>query len=173
MALTLTGILTNVDEDTLVRVSAENPGWKFEIEEDGTLLVSPTHTNGGAHSAEACGQLRDWKLRAGGRVFDSNADFKIGPGKRVYSPDAAWLSSERIASLTPEERTKFWAVSPDVIIEVNSASDDWSDTLEKTRTYIERGTIFAVAIDPATREVAEFGAKPDGLELDYGAVFDA
>ena len=173
MALSLIGVLTSVDEDSLARVSAENPGWKFEIDVDGTLLVSPTHTDGGAQSAEACGQLRDWKRRVGGRVFDSNTGFKIGPGKRVYSPDAAWLSRERIDSLSPEQRTKFWTVSPDVAIEVNSSSDDWSDTVEKTRAYLERGTLFAVAIEPATREVIEFGVKPAGLNLDYEGIIDA
>jgi hypothetical protein len=37
----------------------------------------------------------------------------------------------------------------------------------------ERGTHYAVAIDPVTGEVVERGTKPADLELDFDAIIDA
>ena len=90
-----TPLILATDED-LVRVSRENPGYQFEREEDGTVIVSPTHTKGGAKSLEAAVQLHAYAKRAGGKAYDAQTGFAIGPGARVYSPDASWVSESRI-----------------------------------------------------------------------------
>jgi hypothetical protein len=58
-------------------------------------------------------------------------------------------------------------------IEVRSDSDAFADTIGKVRQFVDRGTRYAVAIDPTTREVVEFGNRPDGLELDFDAIINA
>jgi Uma2 family endonuclease len=166
-----TPLVLATDED-LARVSHDNPGYAFEREVDGTIRVSPTSTGGGAKSGEAYGQLRDYKKRVGGKAFDSNTGFAIGPKQRVYSPDAAWVSQARIDSLGPTRPSGFWPLSPDVAIEVKSESDRFTETVKKIRTFVERGTLYAVAIDPTTREVVELGMPPDGLLLDFDAIID-
>jgi Uma2 family endonuclease len=166
-----TPLVLESDED-LVRVSRENPGYVFEREADGDIRVSPTSTGGGAKSGEAFGQLRDYKNRVGGKAFDSNTGFAIGPKQRVYSPDAAWVSQGRIDALGPMRATTFWPLSPDVAIEVKSDSDRFADTVKKIRTFIARGTLYAVAIDPSTREVVELGIPPEGLVLNFDAIID-
>jgi Uma2 family endonuclease len=165
-------IRLETDED-LVRVSRDNPGYTFEREEDGTIIVSPTSTDGCGKSMEASGQLRDYAKVAGGKAFDSNTGFGVGPGERVLSPDASWLSRERIDALTPDERKIFWAISPDVVIEVASDSDTFAKVVRKIEIFIERGSRYAVAIDPRTREVRELGTPPPGLALDFDAIIDA
>ena len=52
MAVLFETPLVIVNDDDLVRVSRDNPGYRFEREEDGTIIVSPTHTKGGAKSLE-------------------------------------------------------------------------------------------------------------------------
>jgi Uma2 family endonuclease len=160
------------DED-LVRVSRDNPGYRFELEQDGSIVVSPTHTKGGAKSLEAAVQLHAFAKKVGGKAFDSNTGFAIGPQRRVFSPDASWVSQPRIDALTPAELTGFWPVSPDVILEVKSDTDSFADTLTKIALFIERGSGYAVAIDPETREVVELGTVPAGLVLDFDAIIDA
>lgn len=173
MAIMLkTPLIIKTDED-LVRVARENAGYRFEREADGTIIVSPTFSSGGFKSAEALGQLRDYAKRAGGKVADSNTGFAIGPATRVYCPDASWTRSDRIASLTQEQREKFWPLSPDVVIEVRSKSDTFSETVNKLDAFVERGTTYAVAIDPFTREVVTRGTPPAGLTLDIDAIIDA
>jgi Uma2 family endonuclease len=173
MAVSLKLPLVVVDDADLVRVSEENPGYQFEREEDGTLTVSPTHSDSGAQSAEAVHQLVVYRKSVGGRVFDSSTGFEIGRDGAVKSPDAAWVSAVRRASLTPRQRAGFWPLSPDVAIEVKSASDNFRDTIAKIDFYVKNGTRYAVAIDPVTREVVELGEPPDGLLLDFDSIMDA
>jgi Uma2 family endonuclease len=173
MAVALKTPLVLVTDEDLARVSRENPGYRFEREEDGTVIVCPTHTKGGAKSAEAGGQLRDYKKRVGGNVYDSNTGFAIGPGQAVKSPNASWVSQSRIDALPPAETDGFWPISPDVAIEVKSDSDAFTDTLAKIQQFVDRGTRYAVAIDPTTREIVEIGNRPDGLALDFDAIIDA
>ena len=145
MAVSLKLPLLLVDDADLVRVSAENPGYQFEREEDGTLTVSPTFTNGGARSGEAYFQLRIHANSAGGRAFDSNTGFAIGPHRAIKSPDAAWVSRARIDSLNETELAGFWPLSPDVAIEVASASDAFDDVIARWRSILVRAVSSNVA----------------------------
>lgn len=167
-----TPLVLETDED-LVRVSRENPGYRFEREKDGTIAVGPAHTKWGAKSLEAAVQLHAFARKAGGKAFDSNTGFAIGPQKRIFSPDASWVSQPRIDALTATEAAGFWPVSPDVVIEVKSDTDSFDDTVTKIALFIERGSGYAVAINPKTREVVELGTIPVGLTLDFDAIIDA
>ncbi len=71
------------------------------------------------------------------------------------------------------ERAGFWPLSPDVAIEIKSASDRFRDTIAKIDFYMKHGTRYAVAIDPFVREVVERGEAPDGLSLDFARIIDA
>ena len=52
-------------------------------------------------------------------------------------------------------------------------TDDFSDTVSTIEMYRERGSCFAVAVNPETREVQERGTPPPGLVLDFNAIIDA
>ena len=173
MAIMLKSPLVIETDEDFVRVARENAGYHFERDEDGTIIVSPTFSNGGIKSGEAYGQLRDFAKRMGGKAADSNTGFAIGPGARIFCPDAAWISDERIASLSEKDRAKFWPLSPDVVIEVRSESDTFAETVVKLDLFIGRGTTYAVAIDPFTRESVTRGNPPPGLEIDIDAIIDA
>jgi len=173
MAVALKTPLVLVTDLDLVRASHENPGYRFEREEDGTVVVSPTRTKSGAKSLAAAAQLYNYKLQAGGNAYDSSTGFAIGPGKAVKSPDASWVSQERIEALPPDKTEGFWPLSPDVAIEVRSETDSFRQTVAKVDRFMKRGTRYAVAIDPTTREVIERGTPPDGLQLDFDAIIDA
>ncbi len=67
----------------------------------------------------------------------------------------------------------FWPLSPDVAIEVKSDTDDFSATVSTVEMYRERGSRYAVAINPETREIQERGTPPPGLVLDFNAIIDA
>ena len=132
-----------------------------------------THTRIGAKSLEAAVQLHAFAKQADGKTFDSNTGFAIGPQQRVFSPDASWVSRSRLDALSPEEGAGFWPLSPDVVVEVKSDGDSFGDTTAKIALFMERGSSYAVAIDPTTGEVVELGAAPAGLLLEAGAIIDA
>jgi Uma2 family endonuclease len=174
MVITLAAPVIVEGDDALLRLSRDNPGYRIEREEDGTITMSPTYTEGGAKSGEALVQLYTYAKRAGGKAFDSNTGFNVGPGKKTMSPDASWVSRSRIDELTKlGKANKFWPISPDVVIEVKSDTDNFDDTVAHAEHFRKRGTSYAVAIDPETREVVELGTAPEGLALDFDAIVDA
>ncbi len=160
-------------DDDLIRIGEENPGYQVEREEDGTVTISPTSTRTSAKTLEAAFQLKLYAKKVGGSAFGSDAGFAVGPGEALKCPDASWASPKTIASIPPENEEGFWPVSPDVAIEVTSRTDRFTATVAKVEMYRERGSQYAVAINPDTREVQERGTPPDGLALDFDAIIDA
>ncbi len=150
-------------------VSEANPGWQIELEADGTLVMSPTGTIGGARSAAVLVQLATWNAGRG-LVFDSDTGFEM-PDKAVLCPDAAWISNERWAQLTPQQREGYAPVVPDVVVEIVSKSDRQANVRRKAARYIDYGARYVVVIDPYARESFEFGARPDDLTLDVEAIY--
>jgi Uma2 family endonuclease len=63
--------------------------------------LSPTVTLSGTHAISLVLVLRTWFERAGGQLFGSSTGFTM-PDTAVLSPDAAWISAERI---NPFKRT--------------------------------------------------------------------
>ncbi|GAC1301903.1 MAG: Uma2 family endonuclease [Vulcanimicrobiaceae bacterium] len=172
MAIALAG-LPRLSDDDLERISRLNPGWAFERDDDGVLLVSPTHTTGGPRNVAALAQLLAWSQRgAGGKVFDSSTGFTL-PSGAVRSPDASWVSAERIAALSDRERRGFWPLCPDVVVEIASESDAWSELVAKIEMYARNGARYALAIDPQRRTTFAAGEPPAGLDFDIAAIVDA
>lgn len=172
MALAVTYLPRADDDDAIAKFSAGAAGWRIEFNEQGTMLVSPTYSESGPRDVEAALQLRAFADRFGGKVFGSSAGFRLPDGS-LRSPDAAWISHERLDRLTSADRVKFWRVCPDVVIEILSATDDWAELLTKLESYRKNGSRFAVALDPYARRVETHGRAPDGLELDVEAILDA
>ena len=75
--------------------------------------------------------------------------------------------------MSPEARIGYWQICPEVTIEVASESDDWEALIAKIESYRREGARYAVAIDPATRRVADLGEPPRGLSLDFAAIIAA
>jgi len=159
-----------VSDEDLVRLGELNPGWSFERDDDGATIVSPTNTQGGARSGEALFQLAAWaRAGPGGVVYDSSTGFTMSTGA-VRCPDAAWLSRERIDALPAEAKTGFWRACPDVVVEVASEWDAWTDLVAKIDMYDREGARYAIAIDPLRRRIYERGEAPPGLRFDVNAI---
>lgn len=170
MTAIIGGLHGAISDDDLRRFSHTNPGWQFERADDGSLLVSPTSTAGGAKSGEAYVQLYAHAKRVGGKAFDAATGFKT-PAGGVVCPDASWVGAARVALHAQE--SGFWQVMPDVVIEVASPSDAWPLLKKKIDMYAQDGAGYALAIDPRTRATYISGSCPEGLVLDIDAIIDA
>ena len=106
-----------------------------ELEPDGTItLMSPLTLLSNANEQEPFGELRDWhKLNCVGRIFSSTAGFRL-PDGAVRSPDAAWVSDQRLAALSPAEYDTQAPLVPDFVIEVMSKGDKRSPAKRKMRS---------------------------------------
>ncbi len=172
MALLLTHIPAADDDDAIERFSASNPGWRVEYTNAGVLSLSPSFSASGPRNVEAVFQLRKFAEQAGGKVFDSSTGFRIS-GAGLRSPDAAWISSEHLARLTPAEKQKFWKVCPDIVVEIRSETDSWAEVAAKLHEYRQGGARYALAIDPYARTVLELGEPPTGLYFDIDGIIGA
>lgn len=172
MALVVSEIPALNDDDAIERFTRSNPGWRIEFTQTGSLVVSPTFSDGGARDLEAAAQLRDFAKRVGGKAFSSSAGFRI-PVAGLKSPDASWISQEHLNGLAPETKRKFWATCPDIVIELLSETDSWAELQDKIRLYYGSGAQYALGIDPYRRDTFALGTPPESLQLDLDAIIDA
>ena len=160
-----------LNDDELLRISAENPGWHIEREPDGSLNVSPTSYRNAIRAAEAVRQLFAW---GGDHGYAAASDGGVTlPDKAVRAPDASWISFERWHALSATQREKFPNVIPDVVIEIVSYYDSYAAQRRKTARYVQQGAVYGVVIDPERRKVEEFGTRPEGLALDFDRIIAA
>lgn len=160
-----------LDDDELLRFSADNPGWHIEREPDGSLNVSPTSYRNVIRAAEAVRQLFAWGANYG---YAAASDGGVTlPDKAVRAPDASWISFERWHALSEAQREKFPKVIPDVVIEIVSYYDSYAAQRRKTERYVQQGAVYGVVIDPERKKVEEFGTRPEGLALDFDRIIAA
>jgi Uma2 family endonuclease len=161
------------DDAAIGAVVRDNPDWRIEVSAEGSILVSPlTGTECSGRELEAAMQLAQYARHAGGKAFGPTAGFRL-PDNSVLGPDGSWLSDDHIASLSDEEKERsFWRCCPDVVVEVMSDWDLWSSLQRKVDRYIANGALYAVAINPESRDVYERGTPPAGLKIDFERIFD-
>ena len=75
------------------------------------------------------------------------------PDRSVLSPDAAWVSNEALARLTPKQRKEFLRLCPEFVVEVVSPSDDLTQAKRKMESWVSNGAQLAWLIDGDARAV--------------------
>jgi Uma2 family endonuclease len=162
MALPLKALRPVTDEE-LLELSERNPGYQFERNADGDVIVTPAGGEAGWRENELGGQLRDWlKRHARGRIFSASTMFILPDGSR-FMPDTSWVRSERYAQLTAEQREGWLPLCPDAAFEIRSVSQPLAALQRKMRAYIANGAQIAVLIDPYAKivEVHRPGRPPE------------
>ena len=84
-----------------------------------------------------------------GRVLESSVGYTLPDGS-VLSPDASWVSPERLATVTPAQLQKFPPLCPDFIIEVKSPSDRIPTLQAKMEQWLRNGVRLGFLIDTET-----------------------
>jgi Uma2 family endonuclease len=131
-----------------------NPKARIEFTEEGQIIVmAPAGIEGDHQNLEVAAQLLYWTKQTGkGFAFGPSAGFDLPSGAN-RSPDAAWVSNERMNAVPREQRKFFFPGPPDFAIEVKSPSDSLSELQEKCRQYIQNGVSEAWLIDAEHRTV--------------------
>jgi len=164
--------LVRIDPETLPRVLVldppvsdaefealcrENPDVRLERTREGAVRMNPPA--GGWTSSgnqEIAGQLYNWwATHERGRIFDSNGGFRLPDGSTL-SPDAAFVSEERLRALPKGALRGFPRVCPDFVIELLSESDSAAALRAKMGDWIANGVRLGWLIDPYRREAWVF-----------------
>ena len=122
----------------------------------GITIMPPTGGDTSDRNAEITMLLRQWAKRdATGVTLDSSVGFVL-PNDAILSPDASWVSRDRLAALTAEQRTKFLPLCPDFVIELRSPTDSLPALRNKMQEYIANGVRLGWLIDPREQQVSVY-----------------
>lgn len=147
----------------------ENDALRLERTREGAVRMNPPA--GGWTSSgnqEISRQLGNWwASRESGRVFDSSGGFRLPDGSTL-SPDAAYLSEERLRQLPKGALRGFPQVCPDFVIELLSDSDSLAKTRAKMEDWIANGVLLGWLIDPYRRDAWVYrpGSEPRRVATD-------
>ena len=141
---------------------------ELRIERDaskGVRVMPPAGWDTARKNARISLQLLQWADEDGtGQAADSSAGYLL-PNGAVRSPDASWVSNERLAAITSEQRTRFLPLCPDFVIELRSPSDSLPTLQEKMAEYAANGTSLGWLIDPSSRRVLVYRAGQEMEEV--------
>jgi Uma2 family endonuclease len=156
MPLTLP-LTLRVTPDQFWQICQANPDATLELNAQGEIeTISPTGWQSGQRNATITARLTIWVRATGmGAAFDSSTGFRL-PNGAVRSPDAAWVSAEKMAQVSNAEPDQFFPGCPDFVIELASASDDVSSLRGKMREYQENGVLLGWLIIPQLQQVEIF-----------------
>jgi Uma2 family endonuclease len=93
-----------------------------------------------------------------GHMFINDTFVKVpqrGDPERVYGADVCFVSFARLAK-DAEVPDGVIPVTPELVVEVRSPSDSWSDAVSKMLDYIRAGVSVVVILDPATRSASVY-----------------
>ena len=114
-------------------------------------IMSPTFFLSSNLNALINYQLTGWYLEhRQGRIGESNAGYQLAP-KVMLSPDASWISDERMVGLTRTQREdEFLPACPDFVIELKSKTDRLPTLKKKMTRWLSYGVQLGWLLDPAT-----------------------
>jgi Uma2 family endonuclease len=147
-------------------VCAANPAAVLELTADGQVItMTPTDGETSSRNSLLNARLQVWALSQGGwKAFDSSGGFRLPDGS-VLSPDAALVRLERWQALTPDQRSGFPPLCPDLVVELVSASDGGPRGIQALRrkmaTYLANGARLGWLLMPQQRAVELWQAGAD------------
>lgn len=160
---------TPMTDDQYFDFCMANPNLRLERTSEGEIvIVPPAGWESSFRSGEAFRQLANWATRDGrGKASVASAEF-ILPTRAALSPDAAWVSNDRLTRLSKEQRRKFPPVCPEFVVEVMSPSDRLKPAQKKMEEWVRAGVDLAWLIDGDARTVYIYRAGQAGAETRTG-----
>jgi Uma2 family endonuclease len=93
-----------------------------------------------------------------GQLSGSDGGYRISHNPdTVVAPDVAFVSAQRLPPV--EEQSKFLNLAPDMVVEVVSPSDRYTDLHDKVMLYLNAGVRLVWVIDPARETVTSFAPE--------------
>jgi Uma2 family endonuclease len=148
-----------IDARTLL--GRRNDGQRYELVEGVLRMMSPA---GGRHGRVAHSlalilgtHVRSRKL---GLVYAAETGFLLArEPDTVRAPDVAFVARERAVGIDDDQG--FVTVVPDLVGEVVSSRDSFSDVEEKVLAWLTAGTRLVIVVDPKTRRPpSDRGRRP-------------
>ncbi|MDF5734127.1 MULTISPECIES: Uma2 family endonuclease [unclassified Nostoc] len=140
-------------DEQFFQLCQNNRDLRLERTAEGELIIMPpTGWESGNRNSRLTQRLGNWADADGtGLAFDSSTGFKL-PNGANRSPDASWVSQERLEALNPNP-DRFLPIAPDFAVELRSASDSLKTVQQKMQEYIDNGVRLGWLINPQNQQV--------------------
>lgn len=136
--------------------------YKFELLENGKILISMTFPEKGCLNANFTGMLGIWnKAHKLGKICASSTAFTM-PDETVLSPDVSFFAWAKLKKYSKEDFDKFTKIVPDFVGEIRSITDSLEDQLAKMRKWMAHGVELAWLFDPFEEKIYIF--RKNGLD---------
>jgi Uma2 family endonuclease len=155
-----------MDDDEFFDFCAQNRHLRIEREANGAITIMPPAGFETGHRNNIIAyQVMAWAMKDGrGVAPDSNTEYFL-PGGAALGPDASWVSKERLAAFSKEQKKRFLHLCPDFVIELMSPSDRLSKVQAKMLQWIENGAALGWLLDADRRTAYIYrpGREPEEL----------
>lgn len=140
-------------DEQFFQLCINNRDLRLEQTAEGELIIMPpTGWKSGNRNSRLTQRLGNWTDADGtGVAFDSSTGY-ILPNGAKRSPDASWVSRERLEALNPDP-TRFLPMAPDFAVELRSVNDELKTVQKKMQEYINNGVRLGWLIDPQNQRV--------------------
>jgi len=144
-------------------------GFRYELVRGELKRMAPAGNQHGYFAMSVGISLGGYvKANGLGRVYAAETGFKISSDPdTVLAPDAAFISSERLASVGEVEG--YWPGAPDLAVEVVSPNDRHTEVTEKALAWLEAGCRMVLVVDPKRKVVTVYRSRDDIRLLDAAA----
>ena len=164
------------DDLDLERLSEANPGWKFELDLNGELVIN-MHAGGDSGDIESviAWKFGNWRFGGGGGGRPRTSQSGYWPGGvaregRFLIPDYSWVSSEQVAALSGDEMRRSYAVCPAFVLEIRSPSQSLGNQQERMELWMSYGVELGWLIDPSEETVWIYRPDREPEHLDRPAM---
>ncbi|MEN0049316.1 MAG: Uma2 family endonuclease [Bacteroidota bacterium] len=144
-------VVKGLDKAAFISLCGTYPELLMERDEKGKItIMSPVFGGSGFREGLLIRRVGNWcEAHGQGQVGSSQIGYDLPDGS-TRSPDASWISAERLSNLTPEDIEKrFLPAVPDFVVELRSASDSLKKLKKKMQNkWITNGVRLAWLIDP-------------------------
>lgn len=128
-------------------------------------VMPPAGWNSARTNARITSRLDAWAVEDGtGETADSSAGYRLANGA-IRSPDASWVTKDRLAEIPAEQRSRFLPLCPDFVVELLSPTDRVAVLRGKLTEYLANGTKLGWLIDPMRRRVLVYRPGSEVEEL--------
>jgi len=140
-------------DDELYMFCRANPELRIERNEKGQIVIMPpTGIETSFRNSDLVTEINIWNRKTRlGRVSDSNGGYTL-PDSSMRAPDVAWVSNERLSTVSSLDLKKFAHVCPDFVIELMSESDELADLKEKMNKWLLNGVLLGWLIVPKSKQ---------------------
>ena len=145
-------------------------GYRYELVRGDLKQMSPSGNYHGRLASNVNVPLGSY-VRANdlGQTYVADTGYLIS-SDTVRAPDVAFISRERLEKIG--ETDGYWPGAPDLVVEVISPNDRYTEVEEKVAEWLGAGARMVIVVNPRRRSVRVHRSLSDVIDLTQGDVID-